>query len=221
MARSGFGRNFMSGIVTLIPLGMTWFLLDFIFTKLSSIGRPIVNAISFDVREDAPGIASFLRQPWFDDLLAAFIVVIGVYALGWATNRVIGRKIFNGFEWFLEQLPFVKTIYSSVKRIASTFQSKPESSERVVLIDFPNAGMKAVGLVSRTFSDAKTGEKLAAVYVPTTPNPTSGFLEIVPVAKLTPTDWTIDQAMGFVISGGSNPPSEGVSIDQSQNRLDA
>lgn len=212
MTGAGFRQNFMSGIVTLIPLGVTWFLLDFILTKLSSIGRPIVNTLSLGIREDAPGIAALLSQPWFDDLLAAFVVVAGVYILGWVTNRVIGKKIFGAIEWLLARLPFVKTIYGSVKKITSTFQSKPESSERVVLVNFPNAGMKAVGLVSRTFTDAKTGEVLAAVYVPTTPNPTSGFLEVVPVGELTPTDWTIDQAMGFVMSGGTNAPSERVSF---------
>lgn len=212
MTSAGFRQNFMSGIVTLIPLGITWFLLDFILTRLSSIGRPLVNIVSLDIREDAPGVAALLSQPWFDDLLAALVVVVGIYILGWVTNRVIGKKIFGAIEWLLERLPLVKTIYGSVKKITSTFQSKPESSERVVLVNFPNVGMKAVGLVSRTFTDVKTGETLAAVYVPTTPNPTSGFLEIVPVAELTPTDWTIDQAMGFVISGGTNAPGEGVSF---------
>jgi len=68
--------------------------------------------------------------------------------------------------------------------------------------------MKTVGLVTRTFSDAVTGRELAAVYVPTTPNPTSGYLEIVPVDKLTSTDWDLDEAMTFIISGGAIAPDQ-------------
>jgi uncharacterized membrane protein len=78
--------------------------------------------------------------------------------------------------------------------------------ERVVLIEFPNEKMKTIGLVTRTMTDSDTGQKLAAVYVPTTPNPTSGYLEIVPVNRLVSTDWTIDQAMNFVVSGGAIGP---------------
>ena len=76
----------------------------------------------------------------------------------------------------------------------------------MVLIDFPHRDMKAIGLVTRVLKEEGTGRELAAVYVPTTPNPTSGYLEVVPVELLTPTDWTVDQAMGFIISGGAVAP---------------
>jgi len=78
----------------------------------------------------------------------------------------------------------------------------------VVLIDFPNRDMKVVGFVTRTLREEGTGRALAAVYVPTTPNPTSGYLEIVPVERLTPTQWTFDEAMAFIISGGAVAPDE-------------
>ena len=76
----------------------------------------------------------------------------------------------------------------------------------MVLIDFPHTEMKSVGFVTRVMREHGTGRELAAVYVPTTPNPTSGYLEIVPVEKMTPTDWTVDQAMSFIISGGAVSP---------------
>jgi len=85
-------------------------------------------------------------------------------------------------------------------------QTKPEGVQRVVLIEFPHRGMRAVGLVTRTLRDDRTGAQFAAVYVPTTPNPTSGYLEIVPIERITPTDWTMDQAMAFIISGGAISP---------------
>jgi uncharacterized membrane protein len=76
----------------------------------------------------------------------------------------------------------------------------------VVLIDIPHSEMKSVGYVTREQRDETTGAELAAVYVPTTPNPTSGYLEIVPMDKLIPPDWTVDQAMTFIISGGAVSP---------------
>ena len=78
----------------------------------------------------------------------------------------------------------------------------------MVLIDFPHKEMKSVGFVTRILQDERTGQELAAVYVPTTPNPTSGYLEIVPVDRLTPTDWTVDEAMTFIISGGAVSPDK-------------
>ena len=203
-----FKRNFVSGLITIIPLGITWWLFDFIFRQLSSFGQPAVRAISADIHDEAPGVAQLLLQPWFDDLLAVAIVIFGIYSLGWITNRVIGKQILNAMEMLVERLPLVKTVYGSVKKLIGVLQTKPENIERVVLINFPHGKMKAVGLVTRTLVDAHTGQKLAAVYVPTTPNPTGGYLEVVPVDELVATNWTIDEAMNFIISGGAVAPDE-------------
>jgi uncharacterized membrane protein len=103
-------------------------------------------------------------------------------------------------------VPLAKTVYGSARQLLDLLQTKPDGTQRVVLIDFPHAQMKSVGFVTRLLRDENTGAELAAVYVPTTPNPTSGYLEIVPVERLTPTDWTVDQAMNFIISGGAVSP---------------
>jgi len=200
---SNFKRNFISGLLTLIPLGITWLLLDFVFRQLSKMGKPLVRALYIDIRDDAPGLAKVLAQPWFDDLLAVVVVVLAIYGLGWLTNQVVGRQILKAFEALLARLPLIKSVYGSVKKLVDVLQTKPDNVERVVLIDFPHSRMKAIGLVTRTLVDEKTGQELAAVYVPTTPNPTNGYLELVPVDDLVSTDWTMDEAMSFVISGGA------------------
>ena len=76
----------------------------------------------------------------------------------------------------------------------------------MVLIDFPHRDAKAIGFVTRVLRDEHSGEELAAVFVPTTPNPTGGYLELVPMDRLTPTDWTVDQAMSFILTGGAVAP---------------
>lgn len=78
----------------------------------------------------------------------------------------------------------------------------------MVLIDFPHRDAKAIGFVTRVLHDQDTGVELAAVFVPTTPNPTGGYLELVPMAQLTPTDWTVDQAMSFILTGGAVAPDQ-------------
>ena len=201
-----FKRNFISGMVTIIPLWITWLLFEFVFRQLSKFGKPLVRTVSIDLHEDAPLLAKLLMHPWFIDVLAVAVVVLGIYCLGWLASRVIGRRVLNAMESLVERLPLIQTVYGSVKKLVTVLQTKPDNVERVVLIDFPHASMKAVGLVTRTFTDANTGRQLAAVYVPTTPNPTSGYLEIVPIEELVSTDWSIDQAMNFIISGGAIAP---------------
>lgn len=150
----------------------------------------------------------------FKDILAFLLVVIVIYLLGWTTNRVLGKRLLTYFDAVIERIPLVKSIYGMMKQLLSTFQQRPEGVERVVLINFPTERMKTVGLVMKTFSDADTGRKLAAVYVPTAPNPTSGYLELVPMEDIINTDWSVDEAMKFIVSGGAVGP-ETINFDKS------
>lgn len=199
-------RNIITGMVTIIPLWITWLLFDFIFSQLSKFGKPIVSTLSRDISDQAPTLSRLLQQPWFNDVLAVILVLVAIYAIGLVANRVIGRRLISAIEGLFTRLPLVQTVYGSAKKLLSALQTKPENIERVVLINFPHKEMKAVGLVTRTFTDINTGKLLAAVYVPTTPNPTSGYLEIVPLDQLVSTDWSMDEAMNFVISGGAIAP---------------
>jgi uncharacterized membrane protein len=151
--------------------------------------------------------------PWLDlQSLRFFLAVVltlgGLYFLGWLATRVIGRRLLGLLDRAINQIPWVKAVYGGTKKLIHVLQTKPEGAQRVVLIDFPNAEMKAIGFVTRIIRETGSGRELAAVYVPTTPNPTSGYLEVVPVDRLTPTDWTVEQAMAFIISGGAVAPSE-------------
>jgi uncharacterized membrane protein len=96
----------------------------------------------------------------------------------------------------------VHMIYSSTKKVIAALQPKAENVQRVVLIDFPNADMRAIGFAMRTFTETTTGRELTAVFVPTAPNPTSGYLEIVPSDRVIAVDMSADQAMAMIISGG-------------------
>lgn len=199
-------RYLVSGVLTVVPLWVTWVVFEFVLRQLSKFGHPWVIALSRRLEKEHPFVAEILLDPWFANGLAILVTLVMLYLLGWAVSRVIGRRILDAFESLLARLPLITTVYGGVKKLIAALQQKPTGIQRVVLIDFPHKDMKAVGLVTRTLTDANTGQTLAAVYVPTTPNPTNGYLEIVPIERLTSTDWTMDEAMNFVISGGAVGP---------------
>lgn len=193
----------------MVPIWITWLIISFLFRTLSAIGNPLVQWIAGQVKPRFPRIEAILSSEAFSATVSVLLVIALIYGLGILTTVVAGRKLLEFFEALLNRLPVVKHIYRSVKKLTTVLQEKPgDGVQRVVLIDFPSPEMKTVGLVTRVFADSHTGRKLAAVYVPTTPNPTSGYLEIVPVDRLTPTTWTMDEAMHFIVSGGAVAPDE-------------
>lgn len=213
MAQGGTGRQIRSiggyvlvGIITVAPLWVTWLVLDFLLTQLAWVGRPWVYGLARSLRPLHPQIADWLLNESLGTVIAVAAVLMMLYALGWATTLVLGRRLIALFESFIEVIPFVDAIYRSTKKILTIAGQAPESERRVVLIDFPSPEMKAVGLITGTLREPATGQELAAVYVPTSPNPTSGYIEIVRVQDITYTDWTFDQAMAFVITGGTTAP---------------
>jgi len=203
---SRFQRYVITGIFTAIPLWVTWLIFRFSIEQLSQVGRPWVNAMVTQFEEQWPNLTHWVQAPWFQSALAILLTLLAFYLLGWAVTRVVGRRALALFDSLIERIPLVQKVYSATKQLISAIQQKPEGAQRVVLIEFPSAEMKAVGFVMRVLVDDNTGEELAAVYVPTTPNPTSGYLEIVPVKSLVQTDWTMDEAMTFIISGGAVAP---------------
>ncbi len=197
-------RNLLTGVITVVPILVTFFVFGFFLELLSDIGRPKVVVLANAVRPISPELAMWLLDvPWLSSALAIVLTLGVLYLLGWSMTRLIGRQMLLAVEYGLERIPIVTTVYGATKKLMDIFQAKGGQAKKVVLIEFPHARMKAVGLVTRNFVDEDTGEELAAVYVPTAPNPAGGYLEIVPVNELVPLDWTADQAMAFVISGGT------------------
>ena len=109
------------------------------------------------------------------------LTLVVLYVVGRVTSLVIGRQAFKLFEAVLERLPFVAKVYTSVRQLLDSMMVKKETSQRVVLIDFPIVGQKSIGFLTRTYTDSTSGELLAAVLVPNAINPTSAFLQILPI----------------------------------------
>ena len=187
-----FQRYLLAGLLAAAPLWVTWLVFNFILTQLSRAGRPWVQVLAL--------------HPWLESALAVAVTLLALYAVGWTTSRVLGQRLLAGFEALLDRVPVAKAVYRITQQLIDTLQSRPQGVQRVVLIRFPHRDIKTIGFVTRVLADSQTGRPLAAVYVPTAPNPTSGYMEIVPVDDLIATDWTVEEAMRFVISGGTAGP---------------
>lgn len=202
-----FMRHILIGFFTAAPLWVTWLVFDFLFGLLAKIGAPPLKALARLIRPFSEAGADWLINPSVQYALAVLFTLIGLYLLGLFATFVIGRKLINYFEDLVARLPLVKIIYNATKRFLQTLRQPPVTGQRVVLVAFPSPSMKAVGFVTKVFTDQDTGRELAAVYIPTSPNPTSGYIEILPLADVVMTDWTMEEAMTFVITGGTNAPN--------------
>ena len=192
--------NLLAGILTIGPLFVTWLIFAFLFGELAKAGLPVVHLLGTIFPEER------LLHPLLQSVLAIVLTLAVLLVTGRGTSLVIGRQVFRLFEAVLERLPFVAKVYTSVRQLLDTMMAKKESSQRVVLVDFPIAGQKCVGFLTRTMIDETTGEQLAAVLLPNAINPTSAFLQILPMARVTETNLSMEQAMSLLMTGGAVGP---------------
>jgi len=192
--------NILAGIITIGPLFVTYLIFSFLLGAMAKAGLPMVLLLEtfFPV--------AWITAPWLQSLLAVLLTLVVLYIVGRITSLVIGRQAFNFFEAVLERLPFVAKVYTSVRQLVETMMAKKETSQRVVLVDFPIPGQKSVGFLTRTLTDSGSGRPLAAVLLPNAINPTSAFLQILPMERVTETSMTMEQAMSMLMTGGAVGP---------------
>jgi uncharacterized membrane protein len=201
-------QNLLAGLLTILPLAAVWFVLKIVIDVLADIGRPIADWLAATVQPLLPETIQGLFNETTLYVVAALLTLVLLYAVGMVAKRVIGQRVLDGFEALIQRVPFVHMIYNSTKKVVAAFKPQTERVQRVVLVDFPHAEMRAIGFVMNTFKEESTGRDLVAVFVPTAPNPTSGYLEILPADKTIFVDMTFDQAMAMVVSGGAIGPDK-------------
>ncbi len=179
-------RTLGAGILVILPIGITVVILKFFFDLLDPLLQPAVGLLP------GPDIAG----------LGLVALVLLVYLAGLIAAHVLGRRLIDLAHRFLEVIPFVKGIYSTTRSAVEMLgNANGDRYSGVVLIDFPRPGIRSIGLVTSRMVDPD-GEELLAVYIPTTPIPSSGFLVIAPAREVTPTDMPVEEAMRVIISGG-------------------
>ncbi len=204
--KSHIQDNLIAGVLAVIPIAVTWIVADFLVRQLVAAGTPAVRGLARVLEPEFPLASSLVQNTVVQAAIAIIFVVLFIYFLGAVTRNVAGKRLIRFAERIIARIPLIATVYGSVRKLIDALTQTPEGRQQIVLIDFPSPEMKTVGIVTRIMKDASSGEELAAVFVPTTPNPTNGFLEIVPMSRLTMTDWDMDDAMNFIISGGAVGP---------------
>jgi uncharacterized membrane protein len=195
-------RNILAGVITIGPLLVTYLIFSFLLGILAKVGLPVVWLLAAIF----PG--EWLHEPWVQFVTSILLTVVVLYVVGRVTSQVVGRQAFRIFERTLNRLPFVAKIYSSVRKLIDTMMAKDGAKQRVVLVEFPMPGQRALGFLTRTLVDSCTGQVLAAVLLPNAINPMSGMLQIMPIDRVTETSLTMEQAMSMLMTGGAVGPDE-------------
>ena len=192
---SSLRNNFIAGVVVLIPIGITLYLTVFIINVSSKLIPKEINPNHY-LPYNIPG-------------LEILIAVLLITVIGWISLSFIGKRLFNFFETILNKIPIIRTIYSAVEQLIETFTSSKSDKKTVVLVEYPRKGVFAVGFATKENTGEirkKAGKELLNVFVPTTPNPTSGFLLMFPKDEVIFLDLTFEEASKFIVSAGSFNP---------------
>ena len=194
--RSIFARirnYFIAGVVVLIPIGITIYFTLFLISISSKIIPKGINPNHY-LPYNIPGL---------EILIAILLITI----IGWLSLSFLGKRLLNLFNYILQKIPILRTIYSAIVQMTETFTKTNKGKKNVVLIEYPRKGSWAVGFATKENEgeiSKKTNKKLINVFVPTTPNPTSGFLLMFPKEDVIYLDLTFEEASKFIVSAGTS-----------------
>ena len=191
-----FRNYFIAGVVVLIPIGITVYLTIFLISVSSKILPKEINPNHY-LPYNIPG-------------LEILISVMLITLIGWISLSFIGRKMLDVFDKILNRIPILRTIYSAIVQMTETFRNTDNKKKNVVLVEYPRKGSWAVGFATNKNSGEiknKVNKNLINVFVPTTPNPTSGFLLMFPEDEIIYLDLTFEEASKFIVSAGTSNPS--------------
>jgi uncharacterized membrane protein len=190
-------RNyFIAGVVVLIPIGMTIYLTLFLVSISSKILPKEINPNHY-LPYNIPGV----------EIVTSIILIT---LIGWLSLSFIGKKMLDIFNNVLKRIPILRTFYSAIVQMTETFTKTDKSQKNVVLVEYPRKGTWAVGFATKeNFGEMsnKTKKNLINVFMPTTPNPTSGFLLMFPKDEVIYLDLTFEEASKFIISAGTSNPN--------------
>lgn len=227
-----------AGLLIVLPVYVTYLLVSFVFTLLRDTSQWVVvaclesdafqriyNIFGENAPDEPIGVDALLAQyPWLKWGIAVFSVFLTIallYAVGVITANVIGRRLVIFFESLLDRVPLVKTVYRASKQLLESVAASGDNAafQRVALIPFPQEKMRCVGFVTSTFFDSESGDELATVFIPTTPNPTTGYLQILKRKELVELDWTVEEAIRTIMSAGILRPDYLTITRETANRL--
>jgi len=178
------------GLVLVVPLGLTAWILVWIFNSIDNILGPYIEKL---LGFYYPGIGFG-------------VMVVLIYLIGLLAGNFVGRRLIHFGESLLARVPVVRPLYSGIKQILESFSSPGTTGfMQVVLVEYPRKGIKAIGFITNELTDS-SGQKLVNVFIPTAPNPTTGFLQIMKEEEIARTKLSVDDAIKMVVSAGRTTP---------------
>ena len=196
-------NRLLTGFLIILPIYVTFFVIKFLFGFIGAEFLPVLQR--FIKHESTLPDAVVNPILIFIGILITFIVL---YFIGLFASNFLGKRIIGFYERIINNTPVVKSIYSSCKQVIHTFSASDEKSfKRVVLVEYPRKGMVVVGFVTGSITN-KGGTTLTSIFIPTTPNPTSGFLIYLPEEDMMDTNMGVEEAIKLVVSGGILIPKD-------------
>ena len=188
---------FITGLFSIIPLAITYYI---IVSLISIFSKPGQNLIKYIFPE--------VELPLIELFIGFTLTFLFIYFLGLIISNVLGKKLYNFFENILSKIPLVSYIYNTIKQITETLTiSQKQAFKKVVYIEYPKENIWTIALVTGESRD-KTGVDYYQIFVPTTPNPTSGFMLYIKKSDAKETNLSIDEGLKIVISGGMLAPKQ-------------
>ena len=188
-------NKFITGLLTLLPIYITYVLLRFVIGFAPDL--PILRTIPF-----------LENNEMLADIIEFLIVLVLIFFIGLFVSNVIGKRLFRLFEIIMERVPLINTIYNSSRQIMQTLTLPGKGNfKKVVLIEYPKKDLWTLAFVTG-YSKSKSGEQYVHIFVPTTPNPTSGFMLFLNEKNIRPSGMTVEEGLKTLISGGMVAPEE-------------
>lgn len=213
MRKTFFSRwraSFFTGLAVTLPALLTLAAVKWIFGTISSFTDALLFFLPYWLKPEYV-FENGKSGPmlWYWSLLALTLAVLLISGVGLLARYYIGKRIIEWLDTAMMHVPVLNKFYGAIKQVNDAFSGNKNSFKTVVLVEFPREGVFSVGFVTsddNAEASLKIGEKLVSVFIPTTPNPTSGFLVLVPVDKITKLDMTVAEGVKYIVSLGAITP---------------
>jgi len=196
-------KNIIAGLLVTVPVALTYIILEFVITHIDEMMVPVVSKLI-----NEKGMENF--NGYFVPGMGFLLLILFVFLIGLIATNIFGKKVFKFGELVLHKIPLVRVIYITIKKVVDTIsQSQTPTFEKMVLITYPRSPLKTVGIVACDTPDVvfkKVGNRSVNVFVPTSPNPTTGFVIAVPIEDVNFLEMTVEEGLKMIISFGVVAP---------------
>ena len=201
MFKKALKKNLIAGLLVTVPAALTYMILSFVITRVDKAMKPIIVGVL------GPQILKLMDE-WHIPGMGFLFLAIFIIAVGFVGTNFIGKKVVALGERFLHKIPVVRVIYTSIKKVVDTVSlTETPTFEKMVLITYPREPLKTLGIVCCDTPEGITdGEKMLNVFVPTSPNPTTGFLFMLPEKEAQPLKMSVEEGLKMIISFGMTHP---------------